>query len=341
MTVAPAPYFTDVDVTIYNADARDAWRWLPEHSVDAIITSPPYFGLRDYGVDGQIGLEQSPADYVEQMADLLTAYGTSVLREDGSLWLNLGDTYNNRVASRKSSHQAGLGFESDDLSKTWRELAGEGRARMTHKSMPEKCLLMIPERVALALIERGWILRNKVIWAKSNGMPASVTDRLACKWEYLFHFTRAPRYYYDLDAIREPHAATSVARASRARSTPGPEVAAAHFGNPPSLHPSTCDLEAGVNPGDVWTIPTAGYHGAHFAVYPQELVRRPILATVPEGGTLLDMFLGSGTTAAMARRLGNRHTIGIELNPESCALAAQRLRQPSLLADLNDVTPVP
>ena len=180
-----------------------------------------------------------------------------------------------------------------------------------------KCLLMIPERVALALIDRGWILRNKVVWAKPNGMPASVTDRLSTKWEYLFHLVRQPRYYYDLDAIRVPL------------------VSGAYTSKPPRVRDKADRRGAtgtqhrgpgGVNPGDVWTIPTQPFAAAHFAVFPPELVRRPILATVPEGGTVCDPFFGAGTTAVMARRLG-RKTIGVELNADYVTLAASRFAE--------------
>lgn len=321
----PRPYFQSSDVTIWHADSRDAWRDLPEHSADAIVTSPPYFGLRDYGHDGQIGLETSPAEYVDALADLLTGYGDRVLKPGGSLWLNLGDTY------------AGAGYGNHSINgDDWQAAKGNLDRRSTRQQslkkataaegFKPKCLLMIPERVALALIERGWILRNKVIWAKPNGMPSSVTDRLATKHETLFHLVRQPKYVYDLDAIREPHSPVSIARAGRQRNPLGPDAAAAYFGNPPTADPASCDIEAGKNPGDWWVIPTQPYPDAHFAVFPPELVRRPILATVPEGGTVLDPFFGSGTTAVMARRLG-RKAVGVELSADYCALAAARFRQ--------------
>jgi DNA modification methylase len=291
------PYFETSDVTIYQADSRTAWRDLPEHSADAIVTSPPYWGLRDYGHDGQIGLEDDPATYIGELADLLTGDGSRVLKPGGSLWLNLGDTF-----------------------------------------LPSKCLAMIPERVALALIERGWILRNRVVWAKPNGMPSSVQDRLATKHEALFHFVRQQRYFYDLDAIREPLSESTVRIHSSARVRPkgngdwkaqrnkdrndGESETMAN--GPEKL--ARMQAAGGKNPGDVWSIPTQGYPDAHFAVFPRELVRRPILATVPEGGTVLDPFFGSGTTAVAARSLG-RKTVGVELSEDYCALAAKRFTQ--------------
>ena len=192
------PYFASSDVTIYCDDSRTAWERLPEHSADAIVTSPPYFGLRDYGHDGQLGLEPSPDEYITDLADLLTGYGERVLKPGGSLWLNLGDTYASSGA-RGGEGPAGPGAVVGNT------VGGVQRRVGAVSGWPAKSLMMIPERVALALIGRGWILRNRVVWAKPNGMPDSVTDRLATKHEAMFHLVRQPRYFYDLDAIRQPH----------------------------------------------------------------------------------------------------------------------------------------
>lgn len=318
-------FFASSDVTIHHADARTAWQTLPEHSVDAIVTSPPYWGLRDYGVDGQVGLEDDPSAYVADLADLLTGYGQRVMKPEGSLWLNLGDTY---------AQAGGRGEQGSTSQRAGRaNVAAQERAESTRPpdGWQAKCLLMIPERVAFALIERGWILRNKVVWAKPNGMPSSVQDRLATKWEYVFHFVRQPRYHYDLDAIRDPHAPKTLRDFGDGRSN---GKAYGNAGVPdnnwqPNEQVRRLDPR-GVNPGDVWTIATQPYPEAHFAVFPPELVRRPILATVPEGGTVLDPFFGSGTTGVMARRLGRR-CVGIELNADYCKFAADRFRQDVLL----------
>ena len=312
----PEPYYDAGDVTIYHADARTAHEWLPERSAHAIVTSPPYWGLRDYGEDGQLGAEDDPQTYIDGLADLLTGYGERVLREDGSLWLNLGDTYAGSWGNYRAN---GEDPRRDHLT----QKHGTARRPSSRASVPNKCLVMIPERVALALIDRGWILRNKVVWAKPNGMPTSVQDRLATKWEYVFHFVRHPRYYYDLDAIREEWKPRWVAQPGKWKGgidgTAGPNS----ITNRP---PSREQVERGANPGDWWVIPTQPYPGAHFAVYPPELIRRPILATVPEGGTVLDPFFGSGTTGVMARRLG-RKTVGVELSEDYCRLAAERFRE--------------
>ena len=363
----PTEFFACSDVTIWQGDSRTAWQHLPEQSVDAIVTSPPYFGLRDYGVGagwiggdeghnhddearddiigleracpcgavwsaGQVGLEPSPDEYVNDLADLLTGYGERVLKPGGSLWLNLGDTY--------SAISSASGSPSRTLVGTDQGVRGTPHRTLTKRpDFPAKCLLMIPERVALALISRGWILRNRVVWAKPNGMPSSVRDRLATKHEALFHLVRQPMYFYDLDAIRQPYSPNTESflamkakwqenRTKEARM--GEEMKSANKNPNDGLGPGQKLNPAGANPGDVWTIPTQPYPDAHFAVFPPELVRRPILATVPEGGTVLDPFFGSGTTGVMARRLGRR-TVGVELSADYCALAADRFRQDVLL----------
>lgn len=285
------PYWQASDVALYQGDARTVWRDLPEASVHALVTSPPYYSLRDYGMDGQLGLEDTPQEYVDGLAELLTDWGTSVLRPDGSLWLNLADSYG-----------------------------------------ADKSLLMIPERVAWALRQRGWILRNRVVWAKPNGMPESVKDRLSTKHEPVFHFVRQRRYFYNLDAVREEPSEKTLANVGTRNGTG--KVGRGVIDPRGSLSDKTGlgsgirkpPDAAGVNPGDWWTIPTQPFPDAHFAVFPPELVRRPILATVPEGGVVADPFAGAGTTAVMARRLGRR-TLLCELNGDYCALIARRLAQ--------------
>lgn len=318
MTAALTPFYEGTGVTIYQADSREAWQHLPEHSIDALVTSPPYFNLRDYKADGQLGMEDDPADYVTALADLLTAYGARVLRPEGSLWLNLGDTYSSKADAGST---VGPTFRQDR--------ANVLPARVnTTRMAPYKSLLMLPERVALALIDRGWILRNRVVWAKKNGMPQSVTDRLANRHEALFHFVRQPKYHYDLDAIREPHAESSFKRVGQNNGNPvfnGNKQRGRATGAD-TLDPNQFVHPLGKNPGDVWAVATQPYPGTHFAVFPPELIRRPILATVPEGGTVLDPFAGTGTTGVMARRLG-RKSILIDLNPDYCRMAASRFAQ--------------
>lgn len=237
-------------------DAIQRLRELPDASVDCIIASPPYFALRDYGMPGQLGTVGHVDDWVRQLVEVGHELHR-VLTPTGSFWLNLGDSY--------SRHHS------------------EGAAK--------KGLLLGPARVALALTEEAWLLRNQVIWAKTNPMPASVTDRLSCTYEVIYFFTKQSRYYFDLDAIREP-ASTSANRTRSARSTYPPLSAVPFTGRVPrvDLNHGLDAMKAGGrnshplgrNPGDVWSIATASLRGAHFASFPVELVRRPLLATCPQ-----------------------------------------------------------
>lgn len=290
-------------------------RQLPAASVDLVLTSPPWFALRSYGVDGQIGLEDNVEEWVNRLRAVMVEIKRVVV-PTGSIWLDLGDTY----------------------------------SRHRHSGAPPKSLLLAPERLALALIEDGWILRNKQIWWKTNPMPDAVKDRLTNTYDVVFHFTKQGNYHYDIDAIRVPHAEGLV----------------------------------GKNPGDVIRLPAANYRGAHFATFPEQLVERPILATCPlrvctacglpwtrvaakaftignrkpanqpdrfvrrysgswitlrqpgppvagcdcnaptRPGLVLDPFFGTGTVGAVAQRLG-RDWLGIEINPDYADLAWGRL----------------
>ncbi|BBJ39958.1 methyltransferase [Streptomyces antimycoticus] len=324
--------------TILIGDVRERLAELPAASVDTIITSPPYFGVRDYGHEQQLGAEPDVDGWVNGL-QLVARELARVLRPNGSLWLNLGDSYSRRPA--------------------------EGAA--------PKSLLLGPARVALALVRDGWTLRNEVIWAKTNPMPSSVADRLTTTHELIYFFTRSPRYYFDLDPIRRPLVSGKRQNPSDApRSYPPAGIGAANrkgwtLNNNRGLgrlkasglsgHP------LGKNPGDVWTLPTAGFRGGHFAAFPMSLAERPLLAACPERvcsvcgqpwhralerrdgrllavgdleptcmcgadgipGVVLDPFMGTGTTALAAEKHG-RDWIGIELNPAYAELAEQRLR---------------
>lgn len=315
-------------------DALKRLSALPNASVDCVVTSPPYFSLRHYGADGQLGLER----HVDQWVDQLSAISEQVARvlvPTGTFWLNLGDTY--------SSHPS------------------QGAQR--------KNMLLAPERLALRLQRDGWIIRNKIVWAKPNPVPSSIPDRLNCTYEVIYVLARQPRYFFDLDAIRIPHRS-----ASTSTSIPRRTAATHDAWRGPNSMPATGlrSLKAqgqvghplGKNPGDVWTIAPGGYRSAHHAIYPLILAERMIAAGCPEarctrcrtpwkrnvirtlGGTatratlapscrcksarepgiVLDPFMGSGTTAVAAEKLG-RDWLGIELNPEFAAAARQRVRQ--------------
>ena len=264
---------------------------VPDESVHCCVTSPPYWGLRDYGVEGQFGLEKTPGEYVARMVEVFREV-KRVLRKDGTLWLNLGDSYANKA------------------------LAG------------------IPWRVAFALQADGWYLRSDIIWHKPNPMPESVTDRPTRSHEYIFLLTKSARYAYDADAIKEPTVSWKrmtvrgptwvshrLAHSPRPISSADEAWLAAATGlNAPSSAPSS-DRK---NARSVWTITPKSYKGAHFATFPEALPERCILAGCPVGGVVLDPFTGSGTTGAVAKRLG-RDFIGCELNPQYAELAEQRI----------------
>ncbi|UXE03952.1 DNA methylase [Mycobacterium phage Phalconet] len=313
-------YYQDDQVKLFLGDALQVARGLPDGAADCIVTSPPYYGLRDYGAEGQYGLEESPAAYVETMRALFAEL-RRVLADDGTLWLNIGDSY----ASGPVGTQNGqCGKRATDGKRTRAE-----KALSCHRpasDVPPKNLLGIPWRVAFALQDDGWILRNDIIWQKHNGMPESVTDRLASKHEYVFMFSKQQRYWFDLDAIREPHSTATVARlasgpVSIARRTPGEKREAHVYGKASGTNLTATGKghnsghTAGKNPGDVWTLPTQPFAGAHFAVFPPALPQRCILAGCKPGGTVLDPFNGSGTTGLAAQRTGRRY-IGIDLNSD-------------------------
>lgn len=315
------PYFADDSITLYQGDALAVLRELPAGSVDCVVTSPPYFGLRDYGEPGQYGLEETPAAYVETMRSVF-AEVRRVLASDGTLWLNLGDTY------------AGKANAGASVGRTRRADRAElipTRVNTTAEA-PYKSLLMLPERVAWALVEDGWTLRNRIVWHKPSAMPESVTDRLSTRHESVFLFAKADRYWFGLDEIREPHTMEQRRRT------------VTHNYNPPSSQPEHRGLHrvrsevhhdghpAGRNPGDVWSIPTVPFTEAHFAVMPPALAERCVKAGCRPGGVVLDPFCGSGTTGMVAGKLGRRF-VGIDLSAKYLDLALRtRLAQTALIA---------
>jgi DNA modification methylase len=324
------------DYRILVGDCREQMRTLPERSVHCCVTSPPYWGLRDYGVGGQLGLESTPEEYVARMVAVF-AEVRRVLRDDGTLWLNLGDSYagagwgggGNRKGNEHGQH------DSPALSKVrgW-----------TPDGLKPKDLIGIPWRVAFALQADGWYLRSDIIWAKPNPMPESVTDRPTKAHEYLFLLSKSERYFYDAEAVKEgadtaPHAAGYVSGAEYAV---GPMSRNGHSQREGD-QTRVWAADGRRNRRSVWTIATQPYSEAHFATYPEKLVEPCVLAGCPEGGTVLDPFNGSGTTGAVACRLG-RNYIGCELNPEYVTLAHRRIGQalkPGTFRDESKVTDAP
>lgn len=257
---AAGPYYTDDQVTLWHGDALQVLRAMTDGAVDCVVTSPPYYGLRDYGEPGQYGLEPSPAEYVDTIG--------------------------------------------------------------------------MPWRVAFALQDDGWILRNAVVWDKPNAMPESVTDRLATTYELVFMFTRSPRYWFDLDAVREPLTGGADPTVERKASRAGRFARAGDGVNAPHSGFLTNGHERGRNPGDVWSIPTQPFPAAHFAVMAPELARRCIIAGCRPGGTVLDPFCGSGTTGMVALKHGRRF-VCIDLSATYLDLALRtRLNQSALVDDV-------
>ncbi len=344
-------YVQDSDFTLWHGDALDVLAGMPDASVHCCVTSPPYWGLRDYGHEGQLGLEATPDEYVARMVEVLREV-RRVLHGDGTLWLNLGDSY---VSVPGGQHQGENGQMADRSvvkaraqvkdSNATRALPGAAQARpFSVAGIAPKNLVGIPWRVAFALQADGWYLRSDIIWSKPNPMPESVTDRPTKSHEYVFLLTKSARYFYAADTIAEPAEwARWGAQTVGAGSNPNgwikpkgkneltPDRRRAGFNERWDRAEANGVAKDTRNARTVWEIATQPYPEAHFATYPLELVRRCILAGCPEGGTVLDPFMGSGTTALVARKHG-RHSIGIELNADYCELAARRLSQLSLLA---------
>lgn len=315
-----------MSVVIHVGDCREGLKALPEASVHCCVTSPPYFGLRDYGVASQIGLESVPAEYVAAMVAVFREVWR-VLRDDGTLWLNLGDSYAND--GKWGGHTGGKHVKALHCSPVGRNKRYTG--------LKPKDLIGIPWMVAFALRDDGWYLRKDIIWHKPNVMPESVHDRPTTAHEYLFLLTKSQRYHYDSDAIKEPVTGNSHARGDGVN--PKAKIAGQNsriFHDRDPQHPPARksrqneSFSAAVNglvnernKRSVWTVPSAPYSEAHFATYPPDLIKPCILAGCPVGGTVLDPFGGSGTTGMVALELG-RNAILIELNPEYAKLAEQR-----------------
>lgn len=314
MTVAS--YYADDAVTLHHGDALQVLREMPAAAVDCCITSPPYFGLRDYGDPRQYGMEATPAEYVERLR-VLFAEVWRVVTDDGTLWVNLGDCYAGKANGgptrdrhRGHGHRAGIVTKQRNL--------------LAHA--PYKSMLGLPWRLAFALIDDGWALRNDIIWHKPNATPESVIDRLRSSHEHVFLLTKSPQYWFDLDAVKvrtEGRASGNLHEYAGSASRPRPDQ---RFGGNPgsTLHSGAPDSR---NPGDVWTIPTRGFPEAHFATMPPALAERCVQAGCKPGGVVLDPFSGAGTTGLAATRHGRRY-VGIDLKSEYLDLSLRtRLAQ--------------
>ena len=323
---------------VYCGDALEILRTLPSESVNCCVTSPPYYGLRDYGIDGQIGLESSPEQYIERLADVFDEV-KRVLKSDGTLWLNIGDSYagngkgvwNNKDAPRKHTHRSTSDDANAHMKREW-------------EGIRPKNLIGIPWMLAFKLRKRGWYLRQDIIWHKPNPMPESVKDRCTKSHEYIFLLSKSDKYYFDAAAIAEPVTQSTVTRLGQdikhqkgsvlpGKTNGNMKAAAPRYGgkkytqNPDEFYRTKSghayDFRPYRNKRDVWTVSTKPYKGAHFATFPEELIEPCILAGCPKDGIVIDPFFGSGTVGVVCKRK-QRNYIGIEINPKYIQMSEER-----------------
>jgi len=299
---------------IYQGDCLDILPTLEAKSIQCCVTSPPYYGLRDYGCAGQIGLESTPEAYVEKIVAVFREV-KRVLRDDGVLWLNLGDSY---CATTKGS--GGHNEKQDSNKGAW----FNDRKWNIPTGLKPKDLIGIPWRVAFALQADGWYLRQDIIWSKPNPMPESVTDRCTKSHEYIFLLTKSARYFYDAEAVKEPNSLATVERAKYNWCKPDTKASKYQEMNGLNRDGAYPISETGRNRRSVWTITTKPFKEAHFATFPEEIPRTCILAGSKKGDTILDPFSGAGTTGVVAEKLDRKY-IGIELNPQYTKLAEDRI----------------
>jgi len=299
-------------------DCRETMRKWASEGVKAqtCVTSPPYYGLRDYGHEGQIGLEETPEEYIKAMVEVFQCVW-DVLEDDGTLWLNIGDSYAGNNSQASNNGRAGFGN------------ARERVVNRTGEGLKTKDLIGIPWMLAFALRAEGWYLRQDIIWHKPNPMPESVQDRCTKAHEYIFLMSKSQKYYYDSESIKEKSI-----HAGERQSFNSPKKAMRNVEGKVSTgneHPDALPTEVSElkNKRSVWTVNPKPYSGSHFAVFPTELIEPCILAGAPVGGIVLDPFMGSGTTAQVAQDLGRQY-IGCELNPEYGKLQKKRTAQTSL-----------
>ena len=339
-------------------DCLETLRQMPDGIAQTCVTSPPYFGLRDYGHDGQIGLEATPDQYIAKLVDVFCEV-RRVLRDDGTLWLNIGDSYAGGGTVGRNDAGRDIGGGGNKLGSG---NPGQQGARQAVVGLKPKDLIGIPWLLAFALRADGWYLRQEVIWAKPNPMPESVTDRCTKSHESIFLLAKSEKYYFDAGAIKEPAAQSSIQRWSQdleqqigsdrvPGKTNGNMKAVGGRGGKNAFRGQGYHREGASGPANregrdmqdvgagenrnkrsVWTVATTPYKGAHFATFPPALIEPCILAGAPVGGVVIDPFFGSGTTGQVAQQLG-RAFVGCELNPSYKALQDERLRQPSLLLE--------
>lgn len=297
---------------IYQGDVIATLKTWPDEFVQCVVTSPPYWGLRDYGVDGQLGLEKTPEEYVAKMAEVFREV-RRVLKKDGVLFLNLGDSYGNPSAGRNDGNHRADGRPGGMSYKA------TGTAKFTGNTVKPKDLVGIPWMIAFALRSDGWYLRQDIIWAKPNPMPESVTDRCTKSHEYIFMMTKSARYFYDAAAIKEAGSEPPQVR-------PASRMGVKALDGLKNASPNMDRILDGTrNKRSVWAVPTHPYAEAHFATFPEDLIIPCIKAGSREGDVVLDPFMGAGTTGLVALKLGRKY-IGTELNPAYIQIAEDRIR---------------
>lgn len=333
--------------TIIQGDCLAELKKFPDECVDCVVSSPPYWSLRSYlserdeNKNKEIGLEPKFNDYTFSLIKIFNEI-KRVLKKDGTCFVNLGDTYfgGGRNGGGKDAMKRKRKYKQDTVKGSYNVFD------WSKNDFSKKSLVMIPERFALEMLGKGWILRNKIVWHKKNAMPSSVLDRLSNKYELIYFFVKSPRYYFDIDSIRIPYETNEKRPAGVIRerergynSKQGTkqkeqEEASRLFGKrrPPKANGEYERNPKGKNPGDVWTLTLQPHPEKHIAMFPEKLIMPIIKAGCPQDGIVLDPFMGSGTTAVTAKKL-NRNFIGIDLNKEYCELATQRLKhiQQSLL----------
>lgn len=303
--------------TIIQGDSREKLKTIKSKSVRCCVTSPPYYGLRDYGVDGQIGLEQSPEEFVQQMVDVFREV-KRILTDDGTLWLNLGDSYAGSGKGFGATDHGKLGEHANDFLPKPNKISN---------GLKPKDLIGIPWRVAFALQADGWYLRSDIIWHKPNCMPESVTDRPTKSHEYIFLLSKSERYYYDYESIKEYAVDGDGKPPNGSRGVIGSQNTGNRNRDEEQSFPKPKVQYERIekrNKRTVWNVNTASYSEAHFATFPAKLIEPCILAGTKLNDIVLDQFFGAGTTGLVALQNG-RNFIGVELNPEYIEIADRRL----------------
>ena len=310
--------------TIIQGNALDVLKQIPNDSIDCVVTSPPYWSLRDYEIKGQLGQEKTFQEYIEKLITIFIEI-KRVLRKTGTCFVNIGDTYISKGATRHKGYV--------DPKYPNGRVGGDCEPSGLKQTIESKNLALIPFRFAIEMQNRGWIVRNTIIWHKPNCMPESVKDRFTKSHEYIFFFVKNQKYYFDNEAIKEPKAESSLQRVKYPRFSPKNKGITGQYAIVGKDFSEKEKESIFRNKRDVWSITTKSFSGAHFATFPPDLIEPMIKAGCPNNGVVLDPFMGSGTTAVVAKKLG-RNYIGIELNPKYIGIANKRINEIKVVDDL-------